>query len=236
MVRGGKIFCRRVYDLYKELIRTGKRFVKITNEVKADLMWWRQFCHVFNGKSKINNQLYEFPMVSDSSFKGYGIYMGGDWLAGFWNAVDAVCLNTDCNHIGGVPPLSESDANNINVLELWPIIMGIKHWRVCLGNKSVLTFTDNTQVMYMLTNGKTCMSWIHEIFWICVTYNIEIIPRYINTKCNLVADTLSRIPHFTTNDSLKEKLIVGELCCLNELFASHRGEAVGIGGGVSEVS
>ena len=142
-------------------------------------------------------------------------------------------------HWGGVPLLSESDANNINVLELWPIIMGIKRWRVCLGNKSVLTFTDNTQVMYMLTNGKssnsTCMSWIREIFWICVTYNIEIIPRYINTKCNLVTDTLSRIPYFTTNDSLKEKLIGSELCCLNVLFASHRGEAVGIGGEVSEV-
>ena len=66
-----------------------------------------------------------------------------------------------------------------------------------LSNKSVLMFTDNTQVMSMLSKGKSsnsaCMAWIREIFWICVIYNIKLNPRYVNTKCNLVADTLSRM-------------------------------------------
>ena len=71
-------------------------------------------------------------------------------------------------------------------------------------------FTDNTQVMYMLTNGKSvntiCMGWLRELFWICVIYNIELIPRHINTKCNLVADTLSRLPYFKSGKEVEEIL------------------------------
>ena len=226
VVKGGKVFCRRVYNLYKTIVRSGKKFVKLPGDVKGDLVWWRQFCRIFNGKSKINNQLYEFPMVSDSSLKGYGVYLGYDWVAGVWDSRDSFPLTSPCGHVGPVPTQDMYDASNINVLELWPIVIGLKRWCVLLRNKSLLTFTDNTQVMYMLTNGRstnsTCMSWIRELFWICVIYNIEIIPRYINTNCNLVADTLSRVPYFNSNNELVEKLNGSDLCCLSDLFASHR--------------
>ena len=231
VVRGGRIFCRRIYELYKLMIRSGKRYVKLPGDTKGDLVWWRQFCRVFNGKSKNNNELFEFPMVSDSSLKGYGVYLGFDWLAGTWNSSDQFPLDSPCNHVGPFPTLNECYLNNINVLELWPILLGIKRWGEKLRNKSVLTFTDNTQVMYMLTNGKscnqTCMAWLRELFWLCVFYNIEIVPRYINTKCNLVADTLSRVVYISSNEDLMSKLSGSDLCCLKDLFASHRNRVSG---------
>ena len=106
VVRGGRIFCRRIFQLYKLMCRDGKRYVKLPDEVKGDLVWWRQFCRVFNGKSKINNQLFDHPMVSDSSFKGYGVYLGADWLAGSWSDTEIIPLNSDCEHIGTSPQLS----------------------------------------------------------------------------------------------------------------------------------
>ena len=43
------------------------------------------------------------------------------------------------------------------------------------------------------SSNKTCMQWLREIFWICKIYQIRLVPYYINTKNNLVADTLSRL-------------------------------------------
>ena len=95
-----------------------------------------------------------------------------------------------------------------------------------LKNKSVLVFSDNTQVMYMLSSGKscnvTCMAWLREIFWICVIHNIEILPRYINTNSNLVADTLSKIPYFKSGNEIADKIGGAGLCCLDLLFNCYR--------------
>ena len=53
VVRGGKIFCRRVYQLYKTLMSKGKKSIRMSAEVKADLKWWFSFCEAFNGVANI---------------------------------------------------------------------------------------------------------------------------------------------------------------------------------------
>lgn len=42
---------------------------------------------------------------------------------------------------------------NINVLELWPIVVGLQEWATQLRGHTVSLLTDNTQVMFMLKNG-----------------------------------------------------------------------------------
>ena len=227
VVRGGKIFCKRLYNLYKTLLHKNKKSIRIPSEARSDIKWWRSFCKVFNGIAKINNVLYEYPMVSDSSFKGYAVYLGVDWVAGCWDEKDSYSLDTECNHLIFDNPNAIRDTDpNINVLELWPIVIGLKRWAVQLKNKSVFVFTDNTQVLHMLTNGKSsnriCMSWIREIFWICIIYNIELILKYVNTNCNLVADTLSRLPYFKNGDEIARKIGGSDLCCIELLFGNYR--------------
>ena len=168
MVRGGKIFCRRLYQLYKDMLSKGRKIIRIPAEVRNDIMWWSKFCSIFNGISKINNEMHQFPMVSDASMTGFGVYWGRDWAAGIWDAdKEFLCVLGD--HIVKPPiEISERKDVNINVMELWPIVLGLKRWENELRNKSLLLFTDNTQVMYMLKNGKSCnkmcMSWIREFF------------------------------------------------------------------------
>ena len=199
LVRGGRTFCRRIYNLYKETCVKSLKYIKLSDEVRSDLNWWRVFCVSFNGISQINNVDYHQPMVSDSSLKGFGVYMGSDWVAGSWSEDTTLVLPTTCNHVGSSPVMERDFVNfkNINELELWPIVVGLKRWSHKLRNKTLTLFTDNTQVMYMLINGSSrnpvCMSWIREIYWICVFNNIELQPKYINTHNNLVADTLSRL-------------------------------------------
>ena len=235
VVRGGKIFCKRIYSLYKEMLNKGKKFIRIPSEARSDIKWWHSFCGIFNGVAKINNSLHEQPMVSDSSFKGFAVYLGRDWLAGSWEQGMLDISVTNCGHLVNEPPAELGGTDpNINVFELWPIVMGIKRWANKLRDMSVLVFTDNTQVLYMLLNGKSsnknCMSWLREIFWICMIYNIEILPRYINTSNNLVADTLSRLLYFNSGEEIANKIRGADLCCLDLLFANYRSDRDGTGG------
>ena len=226
IIRGSRVFCKRVYALYKDIIKSNARFIHIPEIVKADLQWWLKFSKYFNGTAKIVVESYKFPMVSDSSLKGFAAYLGRDWLAGVWHDNDCINLCSSCAHVMGRPFAEYFDASNINVLELWPILQGVRRWFNVLKNKSLYVFTDNTQVMYMLINGGssnvTCSHWVRELFWLTAIYNIVLIPKYVNTKSNLVADTLSRLPYKETSRNLFDYLNGSDLCCLPLLFANYR--------------
>ena len=228
IIRGGKIFCKNVYKLYKELISRNLRYIRLTPRVKDDLRWWRKFCRYFNGSMKMIENVYEFPMVSDSSFKGFAVYLNEDWAAGVWSDDDFIGVVSPCQHIVSKPLLERFESDNINVLELWPIVVGLRRWAPYLKNRSLIVFTDNTQVMFMLLNGgsvnECCCNWIREIFWLTAIYNIDLIPKYINTKSNLVADTLSRVAYPQTSKRVVEFLLGSNLCCLDLLFGFCRND------------
>ena len=218
VVKGGRIFCKGIYSLYKNMVNSNKKFARIPIDVKAYLEWWLNLSKYFNGSSKIVKEISIDPIVSDSSLKGFGVYMGTDWCAGTWDDDDYILLSSNCSHVVSRPLCESFDNNNINVLEFWPILVGVKRWAHLLRDKKTVVFTDNTQVMYMLLNGRssnaTCMQWIRELFWICAIYNIDLEPKYINTKDNVVADTLSRIPYCNVSSKLEMLLCGVSLCCL----------------------
>ena len=193
--------------------------------ILADLLWWKRLCRFFNGSMRIIEDCYPYPMVSDSSLKGFGVYRNDDWAAGVWNDDVYLPITSQCNHVVSKPLCESFECDNINVLELWPIVVGLKRWALHLRNKSLFVFTDNT-VMFMLLNGDsvnaTCCRWIREIFWLTAIYNINIIPKYINTNSNLVADTLSRLLYPNTAAHVKELLCGSNLCCLDLLFRACR--------------
>ena len=229
VVKGGNFFCKSIYELYKVLMRKQSRFISIPDNVIADLMWVKKLCRFFNGSNKICKDTYPLTLVSDSSFKGFGVYLGEDWAVGVWHDEDSIVLSTDCNHVAFRPVFDLQTYDNINELELWPIVVGLKRWFHVLIDTAVYVFTDKTQVMHMLLNGdstnEVCKKWIKEIFWLCAIYNIELLPKYINTKSNLVADTLSRLPYLSSTTQLRELLHGSNLCCLNELFQNFRRES-----------
>ena len=157
--------------------------------------------------------------------KGFAIYKSQDWLAGSWEG--RIELGIECSHI--VPPheLDIYDPKNINELELWPILIGVKLWIPELKYKSVQIYRDNTPVVHMIRKGvssnATCMGCLRELFWVCKIYRIRLVPHYINTKNNLVADTLSRIQYINLESEIRKCLEGSNLFCLESLFKFCRG-------------
>ena len=58
IIRGGKIFCKNVYKLYKELVGKNLRYINISANVRDDLRWWKKFCRYFNGSMKLVEETF----------------------------------------------------------------------------------------------------------------------------------------------------------------------------------
>ena len=216
VVRGGRTFSRRIFDLSASYSRHAKA-IPLDDAIKADLTWWLRFCECFNGKACILRDLHPIPMYSDSSFRGFGAWMGRDWLAGCWDQEDLPKdFSFGCSHLCD-PPVFDSAPKNINVLELWPVIIGIRRWGALFRNCYVHVVTDNMQVLAMLCTGrsanKLCMSWLRELFWMCFIWNIDISPSYIKSADNHLADGLSRLPYRGTPHTCINLLRDLNMCC-----------------------
>ena len=214
VIKGSRTFSRRIIDMLKNLAEGNPR-VNLSQGFREDLLWWRQFAKVFNGTSFCIAYNYgQGPeMYSDSSKTGYGLTCQGDWQAGFFNSSGSPNwsedLNDDHGHWLNVP----ADTDNINVLELIPIWLGLLRFGPSLENTHLVCRTDNTQVMHCINKGvssnRDAMSLLRKIFWLCIQYNIHVTARHIPGVENITADWLSRL----RLDASRSTLQCYNLCC-----------------------
>ena len=216
VVKGGRTFSRRLFDLCAKARNKG--VIRVSGETQKDFKWWWDFCAVFNCRSLILNDNYDLPMVSDASIKGFGAWCGKDYFYGSW-VNDEAFFEKGCGH-QVEPPVYDNlhvHDRNINVYELYPVLVGIKRWAKTYANTRVNCITDNMQVLAMLNSGrsknKLCMEWLREIFWICFIHNIEIYSTYIKSEDNVLADQLSRLQYKGFPEKCQNTLIENEMCC-----------------------
>lgn len=229
VVRGGRTFCRRLYDAHKVACNTKSKCVRLNAAAKADIEWWSRFAELFNGKATILNAYFASDMTSDASLKGFAVYINDDWAAGTWS--NEISVDSSCQHIACSPSFDVYDNSNINVLELWPVLIGCHRWAHRFRNTRIRCWIDNMQVVYMLRTGRssnpTCMGWLREIFWLSVLFNFSLEPEYIPSECNVLADTLSRVSYPKTACKLVELIDVDSLCCGDTLLHASRSVAGG---------
>ena len=174
VIHGGQTFLRRVYNLVAS-VKKGSHKIRLNEEFRLDLKWWIEFAGTFNDKAKIIQS--SEPCISvyrDASLAGFRATHGNDWIARSFNIKGARELGKD--------PGCKTD--NINVLELWPILVGARQWGATWENKSVVFVADNTQVSAALNSGrsrnKTTIAWLRLIFWLSNTHNFDVQSVYIN--------------------------------------------------------
>lgn len=192
IVKGGTTFCHCMYSFLKAT--KGRCRVRLTKNIKLDLQWWSSFLRVFNGRCPI--QLAGSPEVeiyTDASGSGFGGWSGSDYFYGYWDEAP-----DRCSHFEPPPRFSCLTESNINVKELWPVVVALKRWGDDWKNKHILFHCDNSQVLYMLSKGRSvnlqAMQFLQEIFWHCALYNVTISAKYIPTDENITADKLCRLP------------------------------------------
>ena len=214
VVRGGRTFSRRIFDLSASYSRKSK-CVPLCEAIKEDLGWWLAFCDVFNGRACIIRDCHPIPMYSDASFEGFGGWLGKDWFYGLWSPDSHKPLPAGCGHVE--PPPTVRLTRNINVYELWPLVVGLRRWGQHFSNSKLHFVTDNMQVMAMINTGrscnKLCMSWLREMFWMCFIWNIDIVASYIKSADNTLADALSRLPYSGVPEKCDTLLSKYNMCC-----------------------
>lgn len=227
VMKGGRTYCRRLYDLEKIASKLRGRYIRISSEARKDLEWWLGCAPFFNGRSVIKKPVFCFTPTTDASKKGFGAHCGRDWFAGSW--YKDWSDDSECGHYISPPSdLPDSELDNINVLELYPVLLVllVERWGpLCESHKLVL-ITDNLQVLHMVRTGRsvnsTCMSWLRKLFWLSVQYDLEFESEYITSKDNICADTLSRLMYSDCSDKLEELLLGFDLCCKDILLDRFR--------------
>lgn len=86
VVRGGRTFSHRIIHLLKGLAVQRKR-IKLSACFHADLQWWVALSFWFNGKAVMINRKFTVgpTLITDSSFRGYGLVIDSDWQGGWFN-------------------------------------------------------------------------------------------------------------------------------------------------------
>ena len=222
VIYGGRTFSRRVYDLVASVRRGGHK-VRLNQEFRLDLQWWVEFSEKFNGRTKIiQSREPVLAVYSDASQFGFGATHGEDWLAGCFKFSNEKEIQGWIGHHFEGSKDAGCKTDNINVLELWPILAGVRRWGRGWVDRRVVFVTDNTQVRAALNTGrsrnKTTMAWLRLIFWASVTYNFDIQAVYINTRDNVICDSLSRLDCFKSIARIRDADAAALMCC-HSLFS-----------------
>ena len=163
------------------------------------MQWWGRFAAWFNGKAKIVATSPEARLYMDASGVGYGTHYGSDWVSAGWRC--QLSMNID-HHNHCLPPPAVFVPENINVQELYPILVSIKRWGHKWRDKKVICYSDNTHVISAINKGKSvnvqAMNFIRQLFWLTALFNCHIVAVHIPGRHNIIADALSRViipPH-----------------------------------------
>ena len=111
----------------------------------------------FNGTERIldNTPIDINILQTDSSFYGYGVYFNGEWLAGAWDKTALPCIpaHVDFSRNWQPFPCPDETRSNINILELYPVLMAARRFGHTWRNKRVFVYTDNKSVQCFINRG-----------------------------------------------------------------------------------
>ena len=179
IVPAGRPFLRRLYDLIKG--DQPKWFsVRLTRDIKDDLLVWKEFLTSYNGRTIISRQVWcDQPRVeifSDACGRGFSGILQNHWFFGIFP--------------------KDWDGINIAIKEFIPVYVAFKLWHDRFINSSFLFRVDNESVVY---NIKTQTSQVPEILSLlrimvlsAMRNNVQFFSLHIPGEQNKIADAISR--------------------------------------------
>ena len=62
------------------------------------------------------------------------------------------------------------------------------------------------------------MGWLRNIFWESIKYNFDVQSVYINTRDNIICDSLSRLDKFVSVARIRDADSSQYLCCHGKFY------------------
>ena len=178
VVRSGRCFIRRMYNLLKELPES-LEWVRLNQDFRSDLQWWSSFLPSWNGVSFLPppSFLPTVEVTSDAS---------GTWGCGAWHH----CSWFQVQWGDQARPLS------IREKELIPIILALLAWGRNWSGHQVTCHCDNQVVVACLRSRTSkvngLMHLLRCLWFVEAKMGCFLRPMYIDTHTNILADALSR--------------------------------------------
>jgi hypothetical protein len=156
----GRAFLRRLIDLTHG-IRLSHHFIKLNRESKEDINVWLMFLANYNGRSFFIDERWansqQLSLFTDAAGGvGFGAIFGSEYCYGLWPDT--------WRH------------RNIAILEFYPIVLSLCLWGHGMANRSVLFFTDNEALVYVINKqscrDKTLMQFVRKLLLVCLQHNI----------------------------------------------------------------
>ena len=185
----GRAFTRRLYAPLKNNKLRQHHHLRVTPEMKLDLDMWYTFvthpsifCRSFMDYSKTwqPEELNFYLDASKNPKLGFGGFCDTDWMTHQWSGIE------------NIDP-------SIGYLELCAITAGVLAWIDRFANRKIIIFTDNESAKSMVnttsSNCKNCMVLICIIVLKCLVHNVRLYAKYVKSKSNSIADSLSRLQY-----------------------------------------
>ena len=185
VVRPGRIFLRRLYDLTKNVAR-GHHHIYLNEGSRADIRWWIDFLPSWS-RSTIIPESYQLlnsdlRLFTDASKLGLGGIYEHRWIQAAWPP--------------GMAALNTGNAIDIDYLELFAIYAACATWGHLWKGKRIVIHTDNKPITDVWQAGtsksSSLMTLVRRTFFEAANNQFTLSLKYIPGKRNTVADYISR--------------------------------------------
>ena len=163
------------------------KLIPVTNDIRHDLRWWREFLPQWNGITLIHKtRTTKYLWTDASSTKGQGAYFTDkpkeDHLVD-WGQAFSKTISRHHQH------------KDINYLEMHTVLLALRRWHKHFANCRLIIHTDNTTVLSGLRRHSvrgSAMEPLRNITLCAAHHDIEMHAKWIPTHENILADLLSR--------------------------------------------
>ena len=185
VVRPGRIFVQQLIDLSKQARHLHHK-VRLSVDALLDIEWWIKFLPSWNGKSVFYNSYWTdsntMHLYSDASNKAVAAYFDGHWFVVPFEGRFVIL-----------------SLFSINWRELCAVALAVATWGSQWQGHRIVMHCDNMCVVECINRGASkspdMMRLIRNMFYVCAQYGVEVMARYVNTHCNDIADSLSRLQY-----------------------------------------
>ena len=181
VVPQGRTFLRRLLDLLKGHSSKQSRFIRLNQECKRHIEWWRSFLPSWDGVYFFD--LPDWAPVPDlflstdaSGSLGYGAFYADEWFNGSWSATQR--------------------SLSIAYKELFPIVIACHVWGGKWRYHRIQFCCDNQSVVAVISSGTSknshLMQLLRELFRCAARFNMKVTAKHVPGKDNAIAEALSR--------------------------------------------